>query len=158
MICTGPAGDLLRKVSDEIVRFDFLHLLAGMRRDQAKGLGACGTPATDACRGIFDHETAGGVDPCTLCAQEVRIRSVGCGKREQPISGVRAAVDKTYSGLPFSTSSDTTKTSGTGMPAAFRAAVAYEMVAEVQIAHFGFGSLQCGPSYRSKVSKSSVRL
>ena len=47
----------------------------------------------------------------------------------------------TYSGLPFSTSSETTKTSGVGTPTAFKAEAAYPAVAEVQIAHFGLGSL-----------------
>ena len=48
---------------------------------------------------------------------------------------------KTYSGFPFSTSSETTKTSGTGTPTAFKADVAYTTVADVQMAHLGFGNL-----------------
>lgn len=45
-----------------------------------------------------------------------------------------------HAGLPFSTSSATTKASGTSMPAAFNAALAYFRVADVQIAQTGLGN------------------
>jgi len=45
----------------------------------------------------------------------------------------------TYNGFPCFTSSEATRTSGTVILAAFKAAAAYLCVADVQIAQEGFG-------------------
>jgi len=52
-----------------------------------------------------------------------------------------------YLGLPCSTSSATTKISGWGKPAEFKAAFAYSRVAEVQIAHLGEDEVGICESY-----------
>lgn len=52
----------------------------------------------------------------------------------------------TYSGLPFSTSSEAMNTSGLGIPAFCSAAAAYPLVADVQMAQRGLGPLLTGSS------------
>lgn len=112
-----------------------------MGGDQSESLATCSTAAADTRRGVFNHEAAAGIYTCAFGPEQVRIWS----RMEILNRSYRSQSDGAYSGFPFFTSSDTTNASGTGTPTAIKAEVAYTTVAEVHIAHFGFGSLWNGP-------------
>lgn len=65
----------------------------------------------------------------------------GSGLDLRVLAGGRRFSNRPYAGFPFVTSSETTKTSGTSMPAELNAALAYSRVADVQMPHTGVGNL-----------------
>ena len=90
--------------------------------DKSQGFTTCRVPATNTCGGVLYHEAACWVNTASLSSKEIRVGSL----EQKKMNGGNCALmgGKTYAGLPFSTSSDATKMSGTSMPAALRAALA----------------------------------
>ena len=142
------------EVGNEVVGHHGFHLFTRVGRNQTKGLASRSLSATTARWGILDNKAASGIDTRALRAEQVRVGPVGI--QYVDLYPPDRSGTATYSGLPFSTSSETTKTSGIGTPTAVSAEVAYTIVAEVQIAHLGVGSLWCGPSCCHGACRSAV--
>ncbi len=142
----------LSMLGDEKIRLDGLHHFLAVGCEEPNGLATCSLATPDTSRRIFEYDTLKNkvgiktsminmhiLTVLRLHATFLRAEKVWIGARYG--QSMNAGMKKTYAGFPFSTSSATTKTSGIVTPAMPRAAVAYFLVAEVQMAQLGLGSL-----------------